>query len=303
MIYVLLKGRIGNQLFMYALARKISIETGQKIVFNDAAVIKKNWKNSLIEYNLKNVDYEHKDNIIVAFKYGIVKQYIMYKAYHYKVRKKNFREIEKLEEKIRNLYNKNGIIACQNGYKDYKLECNAKNIILDGYFQSESYFNSVRNDILKEIKVLDSDLKKYPNYEKIENSNSVCISIKVEHNVGSGLYDVCSIDYWKKAIEYIKTKVENPLFFVCSDDVDFVKQNLIDCDKYEVVTQSRQESVVNSLAVMAKCKHFIIGNTTFGWWAQYLSENQDKIVVAPSRWMNVDMPIDIYENFWHLIQV
>lgn len=78
---------------------------------------------------------------------------------------------------------------------------------------------------------------------------------------------------------------------------------MIDCEKYDVVTQSKEFTVVESLAVMSKCKHFIIGNTTFGWWAQYLSENDDKIVVAPSRWMNVDMPIDIYQDNWHLIEV
>ena len=67
--------------------------------------------------------------------------------------------------------------------------------------------------------------------------------------------------------------------------------------------QSRDFGVEKSLAVMGMCKHFVIGNTTFGWWAQFLNGRDDKIVVAPSRWMNVDMPIDIYQDNWHLIEV
>lgn len=302
MIYVLLKGRIGNQLFMYALARKISIETGQEIIFNDAAVRKKKWENSLMQYNIKNVKYEHKDDILISIKNGILKQFLMYKVYHFLLRGKDFRKIEKIENKIKHIYNKNGIIACQNGYKDYSVN-NSKNIVLDGYFQSDKYFKEIRKELLGELKISEALLQKYPNYDKIVNGNSICISIKIEHNVGSGLYDVCSIDYWKESIDYILTKVENPLFFVCSDNVEYVKKNLIDCEKYDVVTQSKEFTVVESLAVMSKCKHFIIGNTTFGWWAQYLSENDDKIVVAPSRWMNVDMPIDIYQDNWHLIEV
>lgn len=132
---------------------------------------------------------------------------------------------------------------------------------------------------------------------------NVCISVKVEHNVGSSMYDVCSMEYWESAIEYITRTVENPLFFICSDNVEYVLRNLIDATKYDYVVQDKNVPVYVSLAVMSECKHFIIGNTTFGWWAQYMSQNPNKIVVAPSKWMAVDMPIDLYENNWHLIEV
>ena len=143
----------------------------------------------------------------------------------------------------------------------------------------------------------------YPDIVKIRNRNSVCISIKVQHNVGNSIYDVCNDGYWQKAINYICQNVEDPLFFICSDNVEYVKENLIDCTKYDAVFQNPKIPVNVSLSIMGQCKHFVIGNTTFGWWAQYLCKYDKKIVVAPSKWMKIDMPIDIYQNGWHLVEV
>lgn len=117
------------------------------------------------------------------------------------------------------------------------------------------------------------------------------------------MYDVCSMKYWEEAIQYIIKNVDNPLFFICSDNVDYVLEHLIDASKYDYVVQDKSKPVYVSLAAMSECKNFIIGNTTFGWWAQYLSKADNKIVVAPSKWMSVDMPIDLYEDGWHLIEV
>lgn len=117
------------------------------------------------------------------------------------------------------------------------------------------------------------------------------------------MYDVCSNGYWEAAIKYILEHVSEPLFFICSDNVEYVKEHLIDFDKYDVITQDTSYPVHISLAVMAQCKHFIIGNTSYGWWAQYLSQNSDKIVVAPSRWYGINVPCDIYQENWHIIEV
>lgn len=64
--------------------------------------------------------------------------------------------------------------------------------------------------------------------------------MKVEHNVGSSMYDVCSMEYWESAIEYITRTVENPLFFICSDNVEYVLRNLIDATKYDYVVQDNR---------------------------------------------------------------
>lgn len=53
-----------------------------------------------------------------------------------------------------------------------------------------------------------AQLASYPNIDLLRNRNSV----KVEHNVGSSMYDVCTMQYWKEAIKYVTGQVEDPLF-------------------------------------------------------------------------------------------
>lgn len=298
MIYLILRGRIGNQLFMYAFANSLRRNKNELIIIDDAEVLEMGWENSLVNYNLPNVKYVHQRQYFSAF----FPTLLIDKFHRKKIYKMPYMEKYNYESSKKNMYQRIGYMACENGYMHFD-RC-TKNVLLDGYFQSEKYFVYSRNDIKKQYNLNNNILlQKYPGISDIRNRNSVCISIKVEHNVGSALYDVCTKEYWEKAINRMIEKVDNPLFFICSDNVDYVKNNLIDCDKFDVIEQDRKSPVHVSLAAMSQCKHFITGNTTFGWWAQYLSENDSKIVIAPSKWMKVEMPIDIYQSNWTLIDV
>lgn len=197
-----------------------------------------------------------------------------------------------------------GAFFCENGYMNNNIDLK-DDVYLEGFFQSEKYFYEYKDEIceLFSPNIFIKELENYKGINELKERNSVCISVKIEHNVGSSLYDVCGIEYWKKAIEYITSNVENPLFFICSDNVEYVLENLIDTKNYDYIVQDRDMPVHISLVAMSQCKHFVIGNTTFGWWAQYLSKNKEKIVIAPSKWMKVEMPIDIYQDNWHVIDV
>lgn len=300
-IYIPLQGRIGNQLFQYAYARMIQIEKGinTKIVIDDSDVLRCGWENSLIYYNLPNVEFIHVS--IAKKKYFFTIQSLIRNVYKVLIKKMDYKTKYSFEKKVQAFLNKQGIVLCENGYIEADLDLNKPNY-LEGYFQSEKYFNKYGKDIRDILsKCFTEQVACYPNIEKIRNRNTVCISVKVEHNVGSSMYSVCGLDYWKRAIAYITANVENPLFFICSDNVPYVLEHLIDAKKYDYVVQDKTIPVHISLAAMAESKHFVIGNTTFGWWAQYLSQYENKIVVAPSRWMAIDMPIDIYQDSWHLI--
>jgi len=211
MIYLYLRGRIGNQLFEYAFAKRVSEENNDPdIVIDDAYVIKSNYENSIQYYSLPNVRYVHTHaRWALPRLIGKTSMYALWrivrKFYDYNGR-------YRIEERLQPFFNKHGLIMIENGYMDFKIP-KRKTIFIDGYYQSEKFFKPVEGLVRKEYVNADwEQVKTYPGIEKIRNRNSVCISIKVQHNVGNKMYDVCNDGYWKEAIQYIYDTVENPLF-------------------------------------------------------------------------------------------
>lgn len=302
MIVLYLRGRIGNQLFMFAMAESVRHKRGgdESIVIYDREVRLCKWENSLCHYNLSNVRYVHsKWRLPFRVLLNVMKIDRLYR----KLDKLSFVQKSEIELKLQDSFLKDGIMSYENGYLEIPVPQN-KDILVFGYFQSEQYFKDYSKLIKEEFHVHFPHNNRYIELaERLKKSNSVCISIKVEHNIGSKLYDVCSLDYYREAISIIMNRVSNPLFFICSDNVQYVMDHLIDTNNVEYLCQDREMGVHESLQMMSYCKHFILSNTSYGWWAQYLSSNPNKIVIAPNRWMRVDMPIDIYDNSWTLVDV
>lgn len=304
MIAVKLIGRIGNQLFIYALAEALRQRRGgnEKIVFYDNEILDLNWKNSLEDYDIPNVEYRHSFTNLeqsTRYQYGIVKRFYRWFKLTPETRQKRYK-YEKFFQPILNMF---GVVSCMDGYAKVFTPL-TKDIYVNGYFQSEKYFKGYEDLLRNTFSYRLPILKKKDYVQQLINRNSVCISIKVEHNVGHPAFDVCDKSYYNRAIDYINKHIENPLFFICSDNVQYVLDHFIDANKYDFICQESGLAVSDALAIMGTCKHFIIGNTSFGWWAQYLSNNPNKIVIAPNHWYrNPNVVCDIYQKDWHLIDV
>ncbi len=301
-------GRLGNQLFQYAYARKIQIETGQEIcicfreVESKGGGISDGWEDSL-KY-LKVSDYQiykrslpfifYKINLFSAVLAGIY-----YLAY---LRKKgNRREMINYQKKWCPVLDKFGIRWLANDY--YPFQCNNKNIFLNGSFESEKYFSSIREILLNEFvpkQQLTEENKEL--FEIICKDNSVCISIRSFHELSGdkrqNFYQICDKEYFDRAVQYMKQHLEHPVFIIFSDNVEWVKQKF-DFTNCKTMYENTQNSVWEKLRLMSACKHFIISNSTFSWWAQYLGTSKEKIVVAPCKWRE-DKP-DLIMEQWILL--
>lgn len=213
----------------------------------------------------------------------------------------------KFEKFMQPFLNKFGVFYMIHGYCEFK-PTKAKNKIFYGNFESDRFFSNIKDELINYYTPKEKTLEKNKKFlEKIQNNESICISIRRGDFLKkefSKIHYVCNDEYFYKAVSIIKQEVKNPLFVVFSDDIDWVKKNMnFGADAiYEDGTDPLWEKV----RLMSSCKHFIISNSTFSWWTQYLSKNKNKIVIAPMYWKKIaykkdTSKLDIYEDFWKRI--
>ena len=96
-----------------------------------------------------------------------------------------------------------------------------------------------------------------------------------------------SSDYYNKAINFISQKIKEPVFFVITDDTEWVKNNInIPYTVYYLSDKKLPD--YEEIILMSKCKHNIIANSSFGWWGAWLNLNKEKTIIAPKKWFNTD---------------
>lgn len=120
------------------------------------------------------------------------------------------------------------------------------------------------------------------------------------------LYFICNDEYYRKAIDKILSEVNDPVFYIFSDDIEWVKHNMVYISNLlpVYINNGGESAVCIDMEIMRSCKHFIMSNSSLSWWAQFLSENQNKVVVAPSRWLNDNKEHrELYNDNWHLINI
>lgn len=125
--------------------------------------------------------------------------------------------------------------------------------------------------------------------KEIQACNSIGIHIRKGQDYMSRIWyqNTCSLDYYRKAISYIKERVENPKFYVFADNPEWVKENFQEFD-YQLVEGNPPAGWGShfDMQLMSCCKHNIISNSTYSWWGAFLNKNDDKIVILPKQWFN-----------------
>lgn len=133
------------------------------------------------------------------------------------------------------------------------------------------------------------------------SENSVAIHVRkgADYQSKQNRKNTCTIDYYRLAIDYIRMHVQNPVFYVFTDNKDWVIENFTDLD-YTLCDWNPTSGKQNYLdmQLMSCAKHNVIANSTYSWWGAWLNENSDKIVIAPKRWFNKIVTPDILPEQW-----
>jgi hypothetical protein len=275
---------LGNQMFQYAFARSLQANLGKAVYLDtrfinneDAAIRKednKYWsrKIDIRKYGLDNfqITLPEADNSILKhwdylWNIGSPKNKI------YELKKNGFGFWKYADE------DKSGIKIKPLLPTYYK-----------GYFFDLKYYDDIKATLQKEFVlskkiVLPAELK---SILKKENSVSVHIRrgdfLKVNR-------DISQKDYYPKALDLMSQKVNDPVYLVFSDDIEWVRDNLkIDSQAVYVSEMGFQDC--EELMIMKHCRHNIIANSTFSYWAAYLNSNPNKTVICPKNWKTKIIP-------------
>lgn len=266
-VVVRLLGGLGNQLFQYAMGRAIADARGAELVLDTRFVKRKGHVSGLaIElFNFRGLFMGDSE-------------YAQYPEWRWKLS----RALRKVIRPCFGFFHECGFIH------DKEVGQQASTVMLSGFWQSYKYFPSAA--------VLRQDLSLTTPFNHLQQTyaeamhacNSVAMHVRrgdyVSNSKALEKHGICSENYYQRAVEVIKERVESPVFYVFSDDPDWVKANISIENAVFVSDEGFDQEV--DLMLIASCKHQIIANSSFSWWGAYLNDNPTKIVIVPTPWFD-----------------
>lgn len=178
-----------------------------------------------------------------------------------------------------------------------------------GYWQTEKYFKDIRPHILEAFRFpsIKPGSRNEAIIDEIGSKNVISVHVRRGDYVKIGnTQGICTLDYYRKALELMKEKTEPEMFLVFSDDISWCRDNIarfLGDIPAVYVDWNKGENSFRDMQLMSRCRHNIIANSSFSWWGAWLNSNPDKIVIIPSRWMNGGGWVDIVPDSWHTITV
>lgn len=284
MLIVQLVGGLGNQMLQYAMLRELQHLGKEAVLYRD--------------YSDEYVKESKYNEIFDVF--GIERKYISKQELMHYLGYDNF--VKRQLYKHFGIRSKKHIVEEEHGKFDRSF-LEYDDAYLDGYWQTDKYFSDVKKEIIKlYTPVLEPNDECARMAEQVKNdSASVAVHLRLgDYNseTNQRIYgNICTPEYYRAAFKYIKDKVQNPVFYVFSNDLDgarefFDQENVVFVDCNEV------SEAWADMHLMSLCRHNIIANSTFSWWGAYLNRNDGKIVVAPSKWKNTEEMPDICPEGW-----
>lgn len=257
--YVYLMGGLGNQLFIYAFARFLKNSGKASYLVTTAFARDK----------LRDLKLNHYD-VCTPIAEPLI----------------SFVVDKRIRLGVKGIFQR-GVYIAPNSFEYIDEEEVCKYGCFYGYFQNSKYVDSYIAEIRRELQYTGgfSDIQ-----EKVIREISECESVGVHIRRGDYLenvsvFSVISEKYYLDAMQYAREKLRNPQFFIFSDDIGWCKGIFSGMeDIHFIVDEAYHNTDVVDFEILRHCRHFIIGNSTFSWWASKLSEAESKLLIAPEEW-------------------
>ena len=293
MIIVSIFGGLGNQMFQYACGRALAKHHDVELKLDNSYLADKSERENFTvrDYELDVFNIKEEVSNIIEVRNFVPDLW-------------NCNKSDLLKYKLIRLFNGNKYYFEKKKFIfDPKIEQIKGNSYFYGYFQTEKYFSDIRKDLLQTFTLKnepDNQNKRLIEKIKVENAVSVHIRRGDYHDSPFNLLDM---EYYLNAIELIKQKVENPKFYIFSNDYEWVVENFgsLALEKTIVDFNFAGKSYLDMI-LMSYCKHNICANSSFSWWGAWLNQNQTKIIITPKQWFKneeyTDTTYDLIPENW-----
>jgi hypothetical protein len=263
MIVIKLQGGLGNQLFQYALGVALAEKYSDKLTFELESLKDSNSRKlDLLHFNTSVPEISSKEyRGFHSLKNRFLRKLKLHSLTHYKVH-------------------------YQKQFKYYPIDHNKNtNTLYVGYWQSPLNFQNV-NELIREQFTLKRDTFRLEGIKAIQEEISVAIHVRRGDylNDDNGKVHInLPMEYYLNAVEKMQQLIPGAKYFVFSDDIDWVVNNFkIPVPWQPVLNNGYTDAEV--MILMSKCRHQIIANSTFSWWAAWLNPNSNKIIIRPKSW-------------------
>lgn len=299
-IVVRLMHGLGNQLFQYALGRRLAIERGASVHFDAFWYSEKTCPRpdrplALCEFDIRGeitFDDRWKDRWLpptLSRKIRwVIDQRLLPRW------RRNFVEEDLDRMKIRGDAFDRRILGAPDG------------AYFCGYWVSPRYFDGIEYQLRSELVLRAQPKGRYPDYRaRMQESESVAIHVRRGDYLTYTDFGILSAAYYRRAVAAMRARIKTPRFFVFSDDVDEARDLMDDIVECEHVELEPGASPAHDLSLMASCRHFINANSTFSWWGAWLSPHREKIVFVPDKWLlGIGRSVDnIYLPGWETVSI
>jgi hypothetical protein len=283
-------GGLGNQMFQYALGRRLQTDRGANVRY-DLGMYKHNTERALTLSRLRTrfAEVSQSDKLTMKLSFG-----------------RTFSKAGALLGPLKNKLLWRVHEDPANGIDPEVTQLRGR-WYLRGWYQCPAYFEKLRPQLLQEFDLAEpltganAELLK-----KIEAVNAVCLHVRRGDLVTNPLYakeqQVQTADYYSQCLTDLAQRVNEPHIFVFSDDLPWCRANLHPPMPINFMDKNDGSTDYIDLHLMSRCRHFITANSTFSWWAAWLSQNPEKIIIVPPVWRFKDNgpPPDLIPGDWQI---
>lgn len=275
MIIVKLMGGLGNQMFQYALGRALSLQHGTTLKLD------LQWLHDHRANRGPNFIHQHYDLDVFGIQPEIATEDEIRQL------RKSWTPCKCVDRWLHTMLNIPPA-WCREPHFHHSpaIRKSGADAYLDGYWQSEKYFASHAAAIRQDF-TLRHPLEGHAAsiLERIENTTSVCVNVRRKEFVGHPYHGAMDPQYYAMAETRMRKLVKDPHFFIFSDEPEWCMEKLrFKGPVTHVPLTCAGEKYRDIFRMMTACRHFIIPNSTFGWWAAWLPAHPHKKVVAPYHW-------------------